>query len=163
MNITVNNILTSSNKEIHYNNMAAHEELKAIMNREERIQLYFTIDRFGCEAVKVESKTTRGFNYQLSQEGFDFIMNYLMKGESEDFSVKPNNTIKNNDEADEYRKDIMMLFVENNIGRLQFTPEFRDRPGRLTAIATFKKGTILFFVKRDEEISEYLREKGYIR
>lgn len=164
MNLTVKNLLSTSNIENSYNNVAAHEELKAMMNRGERLQFYFTIDRFGCEAVRVESKTTKGFNYQLSQEGFDFLMNYMMKGETEDVSVNPTETIKaENEEADEYRREMMKLFIENNIGHLQFTPEFRDRSGRLTATATFRNGTILFFTNRDVATVEYLREKGLVK
>lgn len=34
-----------------YDNTAAHTELKAMMNRNERLTLYFTIDRYGYEAA----------------------------------------------------------------------------------------------------------------
>ena len=130
-----------------YNNTAAHSELKAMMNRNERLSLYFTIDRYGYEAIRVESKTTKNFAYQIDQAAFAWVMNYLMKGETEDFNVKPE----------------LKLFVENRIGNIQFTPEFRDRTGKLTAVASFRNGTILFFMERDEEITDYLREKGLIR
>ena len=72
-----------------YNNTAAHSELKAMMNRNERLSLYFTIDRYGYEAIRVESKTTKNFAYQIDQAAFAWVMNYLMKGETEDFNVKP--------------------------------------------------------------------------
>ena len=125
----------TSQVEQSYDNTAAHSELKAMMNRSERLSLYFTIDRYGYEAIRVESKTTKNFAYQIDQAAFAWVMNYLMKGETEDFNVKPE----------------------------QFTPEFRDRTGKLTAVANFRNGTILFFMERDEEITDYLREKGLIR
>lgn len=147
-----------------YNNVEAHNELKGMMNRSERIQLYFTIDRFGCEAIRVESKTTQGFNYQMNQTSFDWLMSYLMKGETEDINVNPSEIEKSEiEEADSFRESMLKLFIENGIGRIQFTPEFRDHSGRLTATATFRHGTILFFVKRTEELTNYLRGKGLIR
>ena len=147
-----------------YNNTAAHTELKAMLNRSERLTLYFSIYRYGYEAIRVESKTTKNFAYQINQEAFAWVMNYLMKGETEDFNVKPDAVAKSEEtDANKFRKDMLKLFVENRIGNIQFTPEFRDRTGKLTAIANFRNGTILFFMERDEEITDYLREKGLIR
>ena len=147
-----------------YNNTAAHTELKAMMNRNERLTLYFTIDRYGYEAIRVESKTTKNFAYQINQVAFAWVMNYLMRGETEDFNVNPDAVAKSEEtDANKFRKDMLMLFVENGIGNIQFTPEFRDRTGKLTAVANFRNGTILFFMERDEEITDYLREKGLIR
>ena len=147
-----------------YNNMAAHTELKAMMNRSERLSLYFTIDRYGYEAIRVESKTTQNFAYQIDQEAFAWVMNYQMKGETEDFNVNPDAVTKSEEtDANKFRKDMLKLFVENGIGNIQFTPEFRDRIGKLTAVANFRNGTILFFMERDEEITGYLQERGLIR
>lgn len=147
-----------------YDNTAAHTELKAMMNRNERLTLYFTIDLYGYEAIRVESKTTKNFAYQINQEAFAWVMNYLMKGETEDFNVKPDAVAKSEEtDANKFRKDMLKLFVENGIGNIQFTPEFRDRTGKLTAVANFRYGTILFFMERDEEITSYLRERGLIR
>lgn len=162
MNFNINGIMP--NVVESYNNIEAHNELKAMMNRGERVQLYFTIDRFGYEAIRVESKTTKNFAYQLNQESFNWVMKYLMNGETEDLTVKPDKVIKSEEkDANNFRKDMLKLFVENGIGNIQFTPEFRDRQGKLTATATFRNGVILFFIERDEDITEYLREKGLIR
>lgn len=147
-----------------YDNTAAHTELKAMMNRNERLTLYFTIDRYGYEAIRVESKTTKNFAYQIDQEAFAWVMNYLMKGETEDFNVKPDAVAKSEErDANKFCKEMLKLFVENGIGNIQFTPEFRDRTGKLTAVANFRNGTVLFFMERDEEITSYLRERGLIR
>lgn len=162
MNFNINGIMPNAAES--YNNVEAHNELKAMMNRGERVQLYFTIDRFGYEAIRVESKTTKNFAYQLNQESFNWVMKYLMNGETEDLTVKPDEVIKSEEtDANKFRKDMLKLFVENGIGNIQFTPEFRDRQGKLTATDTFRNGVILFFIERDEDITEYLREKGLIR
>ena len=162
MNFTFAGIMPQA--EQSYNNTAAHTELKAMMNRNERLTLYFTIDRYGYEAIRVESKTTKNFAYQINQEAFAWVMNYLMKGETEDFNVKPDAVAKSEEiDANKFRKDMLKMVVENKIGNIQFTPEFRDRTGKLTAVGNFRNGTILFFMERDEEITDYLREKRLIR
>lgn len=162
MNFNINGIMP--NVVERYNNIEAHNELKAMINRGERVQLYFTIDRFGYEAIRVESKTTKNFAYQLNQESFNWVMKYLMNSETEDFTVKPDELVKSEEtDANKFRKNMLKLFVDNGIGNIQFTPEFRDRQGKLTASATFRNGVILFFIERDEDITEYLREKGLIR
>ena len=68
MNLNLNGIMPQ--KEQTYDNMAAHTELKAMMNRSERLTLYFTIDQYGYEAIRVESKTTKNFAYQINQDAF---------------------------------------------------------------------------------------------
>ena len=110
----------TSQAEQSYDNTAAHSELKAMMNRSERLSLYFTIDQYGYEAIRVESKTTKNFAYQINQEAFAWVMNYLMKGETEDFNVKPEAVTKSEEtDANKFRKDMLKLFVENRIGNIQ--------------------------------------------
>lgn len=55
------------------------------------------------------------------------------------------------------------MFVENKLGNIQFTPEIRDRSGKISAIASFRHGIVSFRVKRTEEMCDYLRERGLIR
>ena len=38
-----------------YNNAAAHEELKSMMSRFDRLNIFFDIDEDGYEVIKVES------------------------------------------------------------------------------------------------------------
>lgn len=77
-----------------YNNEEAHAELKSMMERGERLSLYFTIDSYGMEAISVESRTTSRFNYQLNSKSFTWIVNYLTNKETEDFEVNPTNIKK---------------------------------------------------------------------
>ena len=77
----------SSYSNAKYANDEAHAELKSMMERGERLSLYFTIDSYGMEAISVESKTTSRFNYQLNTKSFTWIMKYLTSKEIEDFEV----------------------------------------------------------------------------
>ena len=147
-----------------YNNEEAHAELKSMMERGERLSLYFTIDSYGMEAISVESRTTSRFNYQLNSKSFTWIVNYLTNKETEDFEVNPTNIKKSEiEDANQFREEMLILFINGEMGRIQFTPEFRDRTGKLSATASFPYGQIFFFMERDQELVEYLRGKNLIR
>ena len=147
-----------------YNNSEAHAELKAMMNRNERINISFGLDKDGYEIVYAESKTTAWFKYRLNAESFAWIMRYLISGESEDFNVKPMELAKSEYEnPDMFKTEMLKMFVENKLGNIQFTPEIRDRSGKISAIASFRHGLVSFRVERTEEMTEYLRDKGLIR
>ncbi|RHJ54967.1 hypothetical protein [Bacteroides sp. AM10-21B] len=155
--------ITASNRE-PYNNVAAHEELKSMMSRFDRLNIFFDIDEDGYEVIKVESTYVKRFAYQLNNESANWLMTYLSTGKSEDFGVEPSEVQKSDQtNGNEYRKNMLKLFVESKAVNIQFTPEFRDRRGQLTAVANFKFGNIFFFVNRDEDIVSYLQEKELIR
>ena len=157
------NVANSGNRE-PYNNVAAHEELKSMMSRFDRLNIFFDIDEDGYEVIKVESTYVKRFAYQLNDESANWLMTYLSTGKSEDFGVEPSEVQKSDQtNGNEYRKNMLKLFVESKAVNIQFTPEFRDRRGQLTAVANFKFGNIFFFVKRDEDIVSYLQEKELIR
>ena len=61
------NIITASNRE-PYNNVAAHAELKSMMSRFDRLNIFFDIDEDGYEVIKVESTYVKRFAYQLNDK-----------------------------------------------------------------------------------------------
>lgn len=150
--------------ELVYPNAEAHAELKAMMNRGERVNLSFGIDRFGFEVAYPQSKTTDWFGYQLNPESMAWILRYLTNGETEDFNVNPTEVVKSEyANKNDFLTDILKMFVENKLGNIQFTPQLRDRSGKISAIASFRHGIVSFRVERTEEMTEYLRDKGLIR
>ncbi len=147
-----------------YPNAEAHAELKAMMNRGERVNLSFGIDRFGFEVAYPQSKTTDWFGYQLNPESMAWILRYLNNGETEDFNVNPANVVESEYATkNDFVTDMLKMFVENGLGNLQFTPEIRDRSGKISAIASFRHGLVSFRVDRTDEMCDYLRERGLIR
>lgn len=159
-----NMALIQPTTESAYPNTEAHAELKAMMNRGERVNLSFGIDRFGFEVAYPQSKTTDWFGYQLNPESMAWILRYLTNGETEDFNVKPTEVVKSEYATkNDFLTDILKMFVENKLGNIQFTPEIRDRSGKISAIASFRHGIVSFRVERTEEMTEYLRDKGLIR
>ena len=67
--------ITASNRE-PYNNVAAHEELKSMMSRFDRLNIFFDIDEDGYEVIKVESTYVKRFAYQLNNESANWLMTY---------------------------------------------------------------------------------------
>lgn len=147
-----------------YPNTEAHAELKAMMMRGERVNLSFGIDRLGYEVVYPQSKTTDWFGYQLNPENMAWILRYLTNGETEDFNVNPAEVVKSEYATkNEFIADMLKMFVENKLGNIQFTPQLRDRSGKISAIASFRHGLVSFRVERTDEMCDYLRERGLIR
>lgn len=107
------NIITASNRE-PYNNVAAHEELKSMMSRFDRLNIFFDIDEDGYEVIKVESTYVKRFAYQLNYKSANWLMTYLSTGKSEDFGVEPSEVQKSDQtNGNEYRKNMLKLFVES--------------------------------------------------
>ena len=80
--------VVSSNRE-PYNNVAAHEELKSMMSRFDRLIVFFDIDEDGYEVIKVESTYVKRFAYQLNDLSAIWRMKYLCTRKCEDFGVDP--------------------------------------------------------------------------
>ena len=88
-----------------YNNVAAHEELKSMMSRFDRLNIFFDIDEDGYEVIKVESTYVKRFAYQLNDESANWLMTYLSTGKSEDFGVEPSEVQKSDQtNGNEYRR-----------------------------------------------------------
>lgn len=159
-----NMALIQPTTETAYPNTEAHAELKAMMNRNERITLSFGIDRFGYEVVYPQSKTTEWFSYQLNPKNFQWLIGYLKEGKTEDFKLDPMQLEKSEyTDANTFKTEMLKMFVENKLGNIQFTPQLRDRSGKLSAVAWFNHGIVSFRIERTEEMTEYLRDKGLIR
>lgn len=146
-----------------YNNVEAHKDIRAMMSRGERLAMFFAIDKYGYATVRIESKTTRRFTYQLNPNSFKWLVKYLMFGKAEDYEVDPSAPVKSS-HANSYmfRRNMLIAFVKTNIGNFQTLPAVLDRPGKLTTTVTFKHGSILFFTERDDEIENFLRKHKLI-
>ncbi|WP_289158048.1 hypothetical protein [uncultured Muribaculum sp.] len=91
-------------------------------------------------------------------------MGYLKEGKTEDFNFDPMQVEKTEyADANTFKTEMLKMFVDNKLGNIQFTPQLRDRSGKLSAVASFRHGIISFRVERTEELCEYLRDKGLIR
>ena len=139
-----------------YDNAGAYATLMAIMNRGNRTDVQFKLDKDNYHYAWIESKGVAPFKYYLKNESFNGIVRFLMKGEVTDFDPAPMDyeKAKFNDEF-----MIMKLFVDKGM-ILQCTPLFREKLEYISAFLPCKKGKIVFRVKRTDYALNYLREAG---
>lgn len=140
-----------------YDNTSAYEQLQIMMQQGTPISVSFGVfDYRPC--VWVSNKNTRSFPYQIKEESFNGLLNYLQTGEITDFDPAPIDLDSiTQEEVDNFTQDIIKEFVESGIN-IQYTPLFREYSGNVSGIVTFKKGTIFLKTKRTTEFMDYLRE-----
>ena len=145
-----------SNLKQVYDNAGAYATFMAIMNRDNRTDIQFKLDKDNYHYAWIESKGVAPFKYYLKNESFNGIVRFLMKGEATDFDPAPMDyeKAKFNDEF-----MIMKLFVDKGM-TLQCTPLFREKSEYISAFLPCKKGKIIFRVKRTDYALNYLREAG---
>ena len=145
-----------SNLKQVYDNAGAYATFMAIMNRGNRTDVQFKLDKDNYHYAWIESKGVAPFKYYLKNESFNGIVRFLMKGEATDFDPAPMDyeKAKFNDEF-----MIMKLFVDKGM-TLQCTPLFREKSEYISAVLPCKKGKIIFRVKRTDYALNYLREAG---
>ena len=145
-----------SNLKQVYDNAGAYATFMAVMNRGNRTDVQFKLDKDNYHYAWIESKGVDPFKYYLKNESFNGLVRYVMKDEVTDFDPSPMDyeKAKFNDEI-----MIMKLFVDKGM-ILQCTPLFREKLEYISAFLPCKKGTIIFRVKRTDYALNYLREAG---
>lgn len=144
-----------------YDNMGAHNTVKFMMKKGDYLSMKFGTDKGGYNYAWVESRTLKGFKYQLTEDSLTWLITYLQTGNLEDCQVKPTEVAPEEDENCDIQSDILKIFIENQF-KVQCTPLFRETSGFINATASFAHGKVLFRIKRNEELVDYLREKEYL-
>ena len=149
-----------------YNNELALKELLKMMKRKEKITVSFLLDEYGYECAELESKSiVDKFPLQLSYDLYKWLVEYIREGEIEEpipsaWDDLLKREYKNtNDMTESGLIDLLERGID--IPFLKILPEIIDKPGRLTAIYTYKYGCIVFRVKRNEKIIDLLNSKGF--
>lgn len=160
--MTTLNITFESKAVKNYDNNGAHEAAKLIMKKHENLSVKFKTDKDNYPYAWLESKSVAGFKLRLNQKELIWLMRYLKEGETEDFGTEPENVEAYQEgENNDLQLSIFKQLIEN--GKiLQFIPMFRETTGYVTAYASFKKGKIVFRLKRTDDLMEYLTEKELI-
>jgi hypothetical protein len=60
-------------------------------------------------------------------------------------------------DAEAYKEDMLKLFVQKG-KKIQWTPLFRERNGKLSGTYISKYGKVFFYVNYSEELVDWLRE-----
>ena len=140
-----------------YDNDGACKELAKDMQRGDNLSIRFTKDADGYASIWVESKNVAGYKVRLNPSILSWLMAYLENGVAEcQYDPEPMAPI----EADgaTYKVDILKIFI--NAGKkIQWTPLFRERNGKLSGSYIAKYGKVFFYVDYTEELIDWLRER----
>lgn len=150
----------AANNEV-YNNLAAHNEVKAMMKRKERIDVrFYTARKDGVPSAIVESKRVEKFTLQLNEKELNWLIYYLIKGEdngaeTEPMNVKPYET----EEKGDFQVNLFQQMVKGGYIP-QLTPGFRVPAGRVKANIQFLYGIVVFYMVETEELNEFIEENN---
>ena len=151
--------LTQNHEQVfaQYDNEGACAELAKDMARKDNLSIKFTKDSEGYASLWIETKNVAGYKVRLNPTIFAWVMQYLKTGNAnsqyEPMPMSPIGT-----DSDTYRVDILKLFI--NAGKkIQWTPLFRERNGKLSGSYIAKYGKVFFYVDYTEELIDWLREK----
>lgn len=152
--------MTSSLAIRQYDNVGAYKALQALMNRGENLTIKFFTSKDNIPCAWIESRNVAGFKYEMKNESFHGIINYLRDGIPVDFDNNPSESTPL-DEKTEFPTEVLKMFVNAGM-TLQYTPLFRTQSNFLSAVLPLAKGKILFKVERTEELLDYLRENKQV-
>lgn len=141
---------------VPYDNEGACSELLKDMQRGDNLTIKFYKDNDGYACAQVESKNVSSFKVRLNPSIFAWIMQYLDTGKSTaQYDATPMEPIER--ELEDYKVDMLRLFV-NRGKAIQWTPQFRERNGKLSGTHIAKYGKVYFYVERSEGLIDWLRE-----
>lgn len=112
-----------------YDNETAHRKLKLLMKQGKQLNIQIENDAWiSCQGVT-------GLRYQLNDDSWQWLLNYLQNGNYEDFGVFPSDISKFSFE--EYKESKIRELVDNkcNVASIPFLRETQ----------AFVKGTIYLF------------------
>ncbi len=139
-----------------YDNEGACAELKKDMKREDNLSVSFSKDKEGYSCVWVESKNVASYKVRLNPELFRVLMQYIETGKGmENYDPTPMEPIEADVEV--YKADMLKLFVDKG-KKIQWTPMFRERNGKLSGAYIAKHGKVFFYVNYSDELIDWLRE-----
>ena len=132
------------------------------MRKFENMNIQFKTGKDNFPYAWLESKSTAGFKLILNQKELTWLMGYLKEEKTEDFGTEPEKVeaYKDGEDSDLQMSIFKQLIESGKI--LQFIPMFRETNGYITAYASYKKGKIIFRLKRTDDLMEYLTEKDLI-
>lgn len=141
------------------NNAGAWEEVARLMSKSKSMNVNISVDKGGYPYAWIESQNLSGFKLILNSQILKALMNYLYKGQATSDQVDA-------DHFECYEKEmpltesLLRQCVDQGL-QPRFAPRFmRHDPTKIKTQFTFKKGTLLFYVKENDGLTTYLTEKG---
>jgi hypothetical protein len=147
--------LTTAKKQ-QYPNNEAHAEVIKMMNRGDKLSVRFGTTKTQHPYAWVESKTVKGFKYELDVERAKNLIHYMATGKVCEYAGDPmqSDTLE---AGEDYQWEVMQQFIVSG-QTLQYTPLFREYNDKISAMKSMFKGTVFFRIPRTTENLNYLRE-----
>lgn len=134
-----------------YDNEAAHRQIKLLMMQRKRLHVLVH-----AEEVYISCQKRTGLRYQLNNNSWKWILNYLRKGDYEDFGVFPSRVshLDNEDFKEIKAKEL----IEQGCNVL-IIPFQRETEAVISLRVLFKYGKLYFNIRRTDEFINYLIEQ----
>lgn len=140
-----------------YDNKGAHNQIKLMMQKGEKLSIKFFTTRDNYPCAWIESAGVAGFKYLLTEEGLTWLFSYLTQGSSEDFGVNPMEAQPYKEGVEDIQLSVVKQIVESS--KIQWVPLFRERnTSFISGYKDYLKGKIHFRLPRTEELLDYLKE-----
>ncbi|MEY8685210.1 hypothetical protein AB9N12_03385 [Bacteroides sp. AN502(2024)] len=133
-----------------YNNEVAHRQVKLLMRQHKQLYIQMNGEAW------ISSQGATGIRYQLNEQGWQWILNYLQTGDYEDFGIFPSDTSHT---ITDFPTICLKELIEQkyNIARIPF---LRETEAYIKLRGLFRFGKLFFSITRTDEFMDYLNSKG---
>jgi hypothetical protein len=134
-----------------YDNEAAHRKLKLLMKQGKQLNIQIKDEAWiSCQGVT-------GLKYQLNDNSWQWLLNYLQTGDYEDFGVFPSYISKFSFEESKESKIRELVDNKCNVASIPF---LRETQAFVNLRVLFKFGKLFFSIRRTDDFMDYLNENG---
>lgn len=134
-----------------HDNEVAHRQLKLLMKQGKQLNI-----RVEDEAW-VSSQGVTGLRYQLNENSWQWIRNYLQTGNYEDFGVFPSEISRFTFEGFQESKVKELVESKCNIACIPF---LRETQAFVKLRGLFKFGKLFFSIRKTDDFMDYLNANG---
>lgn len=136
----------------NFTNSDAHIFIKELMLSKEHLDITMKDN----PDIEVCTERVANFPYFINNVSLEWIINYLKTGRYDDFGVNPN---KRDILGTDYQTKVLKDLVDKGypVSRVPFIREYMPH---ITIIVFFLFGKLVFRLKRNLQIMDYLNSKG---
>ena len=134
-----------------HDNEVAHRQLKLLMKQGKQLNIRVEDDAW------VSSQGVTELRYQLNENSWQWILNYLQTGDYEDFGVFPSEISRFTFEGFQESKVKELVESKCNIACIPF---LRETQAFVKLRGLFKFGKLFFSIRKTDDFMDYLNANG---
>ena len=134
-----------------HDNEVAHRQLKLLMKQGKQLNIRVEDDAW------VSSQGVTELRYQLNENSWQWILNYLQTGDYEDFGVFPSEISRFTFEGFQESKVKELVESKCNIACIPF---LRETQPFVKLRGLFKFGKLFFSIRKTDDFMDYLNDNG---